>query len=775
MNVNKYTTWQKYIKNSEDKKSSYKIFLYWEKIKNQNVKININFTLNNEQLKESIKMQYVNHKVALLLKRLNKRYTSLEFSEVIIDTLSFYMTPLGINVNKVEQMINGMITSNGVSDRNIPKMIIKSLPKMHHFFKLNSIDNVIDHIKKTSTSTSFRRVGDKFLIQLINNKEELKLYASPSWCTNYNDEQVDHYREKFQTIYIWKKTTSSIEIYGINFNKRLEYIESVFDSNNNEVYDDEMRDTLRLSMGDENYFENLDSIMYNETLVNNHLKTLLLLLNMASDDYLAEVTSQLEYQEITLIMDTLLNRSFPMKERLNKLVKMLIKTDKWESYLLTRLHENRHFSNIIASEVCEYMYNNPQAKLINNSEFINFFMKSISMNDQYKIFNKLNTKNIVDVNDSIYTLCFFDFLDNKQKSKLINKIPNYTNAEIFDVINYCGEVFLDSKQLVRLLIKHNKLNLNMISAETYEIIRNSLDLTLKIKLFKGTPKITVAIANSLLKDSAIPIKEITSYWIQKKRINFENANTIGFKNLNMQSLNKRYSEDDFYDDTTTSQYDFKLNYLKLYYKNRYWMKSNENYLDKMILLLKTNQITENEFSKLLITSNEGLYERDVQLMFVIASEENLNIGIKNKYSILNALKHKSPREDQPSNYYMIFFTKFVIINDLLHKNKIKATEIHKYIKEEEILNYFNDYSEDSEKIKTLHYKLLEFVFKTKINNALSKKQSEKMWFLYLQLLEGKISDSKTIKKFFLRERLNYVRTFGTLLDKCVVLFGNYKF
>lgn len=772
MNVKKYTTWQKYIKNSKDKKASYKIFLYWEKIKNQNVKISINFSLNNHDLKESIKTQYVNNKVSLLLKKLNKRYNCLEFSETTRGTISFYMTPLGVNVNKVDQLISGMVISNHIAKEDISKMIIQSLPKMNGFFKIKSIEGVVNYIKKSNKNPSFRRVGDDLLVQKINTAEELKLYASPSWCTNYNDEQVEHYIKKFRTTYIWKKTKTSIEIYGVNFNKKYRYIESIFDSNNNEVYDDEMRELLILSMGDCGYISNLDGIMC--AIEDNHLKTLLLLLNVASDDYLSEVIAELEYQEITLVISSLLGRSFPMKERLKKFVKIMIRTNRWEYYLLTRLKESRFFSDLVAIEVFEYINKNPKSELIKNSSFIRFLMKSISINDQYKLFNKINAKKIFDVNDSIYTLCFFDFLDNDQKKIIISKIPNYTNAEIFDVINYCGESLLDSKQLVRFLIKCNKLNLNMFSSETYEIIRNNLDLKLKIKLFKGTTNVTVGIAKMLLQDSAVPIKEITDYWIQKKRINFANANAIGHKNLNMQSINKRYSEDDFYEDLTTGQFDFRLNDLKLYYKNRYWMKSNKNYIDKILMLLKTNQLTENEFSKLITTSNENFYKKDVQVMFAIVSDGRIKISMKNKYAILNELKDKLPKKDDELVIsYMIFFTKFFLVNDLLHRNEINEKEIKSYIKKEEVLNYCNDFHYNFRKVNILSYKLIDFVFKVKINKELSKEAKKDMWFLYLKTLKSKVNDSEIIKKFFLEEKRTYNKKFGNLINKFVAFFGNF--
>lgn len=769
MNIHKYPKWQEYIKKNKDKRKAYKSFLFWEKVRNQNYKIELKFNLCADDIKISIQDQYINQKVDKLLVDIGINNDGFDCSIELREKMEFYLMPMNIDIKKVIKMTSSMIKSNNAEKERIPQIVMESLPKIKWFFSLKSIDDVEKYIKENEPASDFTRSTQDVLIQYIETPEELKMFASPSWCTNYNPDQVDDYHEKYKTMYLWVDEGDKIELYGINTHKEMTYIVSIFDSNNNENYSENIRNAFQKAIGVRNHKNNIKTIIYESGIEEQKYIMLLVIINLADDDDLLDAALSLDdNKDIEEIFMSLMAKTFPLIERSKKLMSILRKADKLKDYMIDRVKSKK---KLLEVEVNIFLEEIEKNDLLHNEIFMEQYLRSVVFYRKYKIFEKLKMKG-VNVYDYIYALGFIDKASPKEFDKVRKNIRNTSKVNILDIVRDCKIKIISNTRLLRLLIKENKMGIDLISHKDYEAINNLLDINLRTKLFKNINKIDPEDISLLMAEKTIDIKQIVHQWLKDKKLSFSNIVQIEGKYINLRMIKDYYSEKDMYDDKSTESFVFKIKYLKMYYKYRHWVKSNDEYENRVQMLLKRNELSEIELSKLFISKNDTIFLKDFNLMKFAIKNESVILTPKVLIKILNEINEKEIEKTNRDCEPDILKLKEKISNILLNKDEF--VNVEKYISEHGVANCVQYIIVDKSRYKNINPMLLSYIMKNKSEKDKRSKSNKSDWIYYLDIL-----DTNEDKDFIQHEKNYYKKIYGNILERlffscCDAILGKTK-
>lgn len=769
MNIHKYPKWQEYIKKNKDKKKAYKSFVFWKKVRNQNYKIELKFNLRVDDMKASIQDQYINQKVDKLLISIHENNCDFKFSLELREKMKSCLMPVNIEIKKVIKMINSMIKSNNAEKERITQIVMESMPKIKWFFSLKSIDDVEKHIKESDPASDFTRSTQDVLIQYIETPEELKMFASPSWCTNYNPDQVDDYNEKYKTMYLWVDEGDKIELYGINTHKDMTYIMSIFDSNNNESYCENTRKAFKKAIGSRNHKNNINTIMFKSEIDEKKYIMLLLIINLASDEELFLFALNLnDNKDITYIFISLLEKTFPLIERAKKLISILRKADKLKDYMIDRVKSKKKLLEVEVNIFFEEIEKND---LLHNEIFMEQYLRSVVFYRKYKIFEKLKMKG-VNVYDYIYALGFVDKASPKEFDKVRKNIRNTSKVNILDIVRDCKIKIITNTRLFRLLVKENKMGIDLISHKDYDAMGNLLDINLRTKLFENINKIDPEDVRLLMTEKTIDIKKIVHQWLKNKKLSFSNIVQIEEKYINLSMIKDYYSEKDMYDDKSTESFVFKIKYLKMYYKYRHWVKSNDEYENRVQMLLKRNELSEIELSKLFISKNDTIFLKDFNLMKFAIKNESVILTPKVLIKILNEINEKEIEKTNRDYEPDILKLKKKISNILLNKDEF--VNVEKYISEHGVSNCVQYIIVDKSRYENINPVLLSYIMKNKSEKDKRSKSNKSDWIYYLDIL-----DTNEDKDFIQNEKNYYKKIYGNILERlffscCDAILGKTK-
>lgn len=755
MELRKYPHWQKYILKNENKKEAYKTFAYWKKLKEQNFKTDFNFNLPPDILKEKFLKDYSNYKTKIFLSKLIEKYP-IKFHMREIKKIKDCLLPLNMKVANILRMTESLIISNNLDRSSMPIIVTEAIEKMKWFYSLRNIDDVINKVTENGFSPKIAKVNKDIAIQYINNKEDLTLFASPSWCTNYSSAQIDRYN-KYNVIYIWEKKHDHVELYGVNFNEIHGYIESIFDSMNNEKYDSKMRETFKIAIGEDLYLEHIERIKNKLAEDEGLSKALLLILNLANDEELKTAIKDLDFYQLKKLIELMLERPFPLNERFEKIASLMIEEGKWSVYLTKRIISNDYFSSQEANSIIKFLMKSNNLEYIYKN--INFYIDSISKNYQLELFKKLTKVSKVSLTNSINSIVFYKNMSIDQKKDIKETIKRESPGKIKRILHEVGDGFLN-KELFRVLVKNRKIDVNDIGVEFYKNNESALNLKLKIEFFRNTNVVTKQVVALMMCDESIPMKEITTQWINEHKLTFKNIKDMPTKKLDSQYLNRVYTEDDFYNDKTTEEFKLKLKFVKYYYTWRYWLKSNEEYSNRIKLLLKSKMLNENEITSLFQTKNRDIYEKDLELMKDTLDDKTINLSINNKFAIFNEIINKKVKNENQYLLKIKSYIKLHLINDFLEEGRIKSRIAFSLIEDYDIdiaLKYIENYERD---LKNLNIEFIKLIYNKALNTKSLDKEIKKNCRNYITILKFKSVENKEFESHYNKEKDRMLSKYG---------------
>jgi hypothetical protein len=640
MKLKNFPSWYKWVTNQKDTQAAYRVFRYWVKVKAQLKSVPVNFSYGPIELKKEIFDYYVDEKYRILTNKFKDKYPGIVFGDIISKEIKYQLKSTRVKIKTVYDLMNYMIHSNGIKKEEIPANIALAMEKVHWFCNLKSIDDLRNKARSAGMEMDIEVKGG-YAIQYIKSKEDLLFFSSPAWCINFNDKQIDKYHSSYNISFIWEELPNkTLKMYGINYHKDIGYIESIFNHNNEEVYDDHIKSIID-HIHEKNHLGNINYQICHHNQLNDFSKTVLMLLNMADDDLLSIAVCDLRTSEYVKIVEVLLERAFPLKERFYKFMSILKQNNLLTKYIIGSLElacilyrdEVKVALEFVITEIkCE------SEVVLNRGMWLNTLYHSLKhhnmTNDLIRLINMY--ENIFIKNENILEI--YHLLTPEIKVKILNRLHTYNEERITTTkIDYKNK---SNIQLIRKLFLLNKINVRHLSNNNveYEIFKNIVTAKERVALFLNLKHINVDTLELLYKDGSLDSNYIISSWIDNKLFDFKTFISINNSKKHVKQLMNVYLDEDFEKDESSVGFMFKMGFENKYYQYRKWLHKNNEYIEKIIYLIKSGQLDSCQIKNIFAISSNKYSRNNSELMLRLVKESLVNSNIV--LYILNKLKTK---------------------------------------------------------------------------------------------------------------------------------------
>lgn len=205
----KYKSWEKWISNNLHGGD---VFDYWVKAKEQFKDINVDFSKNENDLKDFVENQYIEKKIIDFENYFLKKH-NIDL-KIHRDVIEYFIKDVNIKNKEFIKSIESSFRYNNVKkDSEKIFYLTLCLEKSKIFLNFKTHKDIEDYIGNKAKY----EIKGNFLIVKIESEKALEYLASPVWCVNFSSKQLNEYFERYKIYLVWIETKDGLKMYGINF------------------------------------------------------------------------------------------------------------------------------------------------------------------------------------------------------------------------------------------------------------------------------------------------------------------------------------------------------------------------------------------------------------------------------------------------------------------------------------------------------------------------------------------------------------------------------
>lgn len=212
-----FKSWHNWFKQQDDKKSAYKTFLYWNKIKKECKSISLKFNQSSQKLKLSLEEQYLNEKFEKSFGKIDYKFNTEFYKHVSL--IKPKIKSLKLRSKTLYNIMFWLLDKKIVSKNGFEQLLIDRLSNINNYENLRTKKEIKTFLNKNKTN--FKEKDNCIYFWLDKNKT--KVLSSPFWCILYKDSYRRHYIDnqdrEILIIYSFDKKNNLINKHGVNYNR----------------------------------------------------------------------------------------------------------------------------------------------------------------------------------------------------------------------------------------------------------------------------------------------------------------------------------------------------------------------------------------------------------------------------------------------------------------------------------------------------------------------------------------------------------------------------